>query len=249
MAFHSCLNPSLGCSLPDTSGRGRTLPILPLRLIRPASGRYWRPVACSSKAFCPYALSGGSAMSGLLQDLRQAVRQFRLSPGFAALAVITLALAIGANTAMFTVAEDVLLRPLPYADAGRLVVINATNDASAHRHLVAELPRYPRPDHAFLLPGGHLLGRCRRRREQCHGVGACICGRPKQSRAMSRHLGRVAKRQPKSLLHAWRAAAARPHLHRAGGRSERPQGRSAFRGAVARGLSRQSQPSSARPSG
>jgi putative ABC transport system permease protein len=68
-------------------------------------------------------------MSGLLQDLRQAVRQFRLSPGFAALAVITLALAIGANTAMFTVAEDVLLRPLPYADAGRLVVINTTNDA------------------------------------------------------------------------------------------------------------------------
>ena len=68
-------------------------------------------------------------MSGLLQDLRQAVRQLRLSPGFVALAVITLALAIGANTAMFTVAEDVLLRPLPYADAGRLIVINATNDA------------------------------------------------------------------------------------------------------------------------
>jgi putative ABC transport system permease protein len=67
-------------------------------------------------------------MSGLLQDLRQAVRQFRLSPGFAALAVITLALAIGANTAMFTVAEDVLLRPLPYADAGRLVLINPTNN-------------------------------------------------------------------------------------------------------------------------
>jgi putative ABC transport system permease protein len=66
-------------------------------------------------------------MSGLLQDLRQAVRQFRLSPGFAALAVITLALAIGANTAMFTVAEDVLLRPLPYADAGRLVLVNPTN--------------------------------------------------------------------------------------------------------------------------
>jgi predicted permease len=67
-------------------------------------------------------------MSGLLQDLRQAVRQLRLSPGFAALAIITLALAIGANTAMFTVAEDVLLRPLPYADAGRLVMINASSD-------------------------------------------------------------------------------------------------------------------------
>src|SRR6202041_2735371 len=61
-------------------------------------------------------------------DLRQAVRQFRLSPGFAILAVLTLALAIGANTAMFTVAEDVLLRPLPYTDAGRLTVINPTPD-------------------------------------------------------------------------------------------------------------------------
>ncbi|MGA9720536.1 MAG: ABC transporter permease [Acidobacteriaceae bacterium] len=68
-------------------------------------------------------------MSGLVQDLRQAVRQLRRSPGFAALAIITLALAIGANTAMFTVAEDILLRPLPYADAGRLTVINTTNDA------------------------------------------------------------------------------------------------------------------------
>lgn len=63
-------------------------------------------------------------MTGLVQDLRQAARQLRVSPGFAALAIITLALAIGANTAMFTVAEDVLLRPLPYADAGRLVLIN-----------------------------------------------------------------------------------------------------------------------------
>ena len=68
-------------------------------------------------------------MSGLVQDLRQAVRQLRRSPAFAALAIITLALAIGANTAMFTVAEDILLRPLPYADAGRLTVINTTNDA------------------------------------------------------------------------------------------------------------------------
>ncbi|HEX6497219.1 MAG TPA: ABC transporter permease [Acidobacteriaceae bacterium] len=67
-------------------------------------------------------------MSGLLQDLRHAFRQIRLSPGFAALAIVTLALAIGANTAMFTVAEDVLLRPLPYAGADRLTLINPTNE-------------------------------------------------------------------------------------------------------------------------
>jgi predicted permease len=67
-------------------------------------------------------------MSGLLDDLRHAMRQLRLSPGFAALAVITLALAIGANTAMFTVAEDVLLRPLPYADASLLAMINPSSE-------------------------------------------------------------------------------------------------------------------------
>ena len=68
-------------------------------------------------------------MSGLMQDLRSAIRQLRRSPGFAALAIITLALAIGANTAMFTVAEDVLLRALPYAEAGRLVAINPDKES------------------------------------------------------------------------------------------------------------------------
>ncbi|MGA7313862.1 MAG: ABC transporter permease [Silvibacterium sp.] len=57
------------------------------------------------------------------QDLKYAVRQLRSAWGFAALAVITLALGIGANTAMFTVVENVLLRPLPYAHANRILYI------------------------------------------------------------------------------------------------------------------------------
>jgi predicted permease len=59
----------------------------------------------------------------LLQDLRYAVRQMRCSFGFAATVIGTLALGIGAATAMFTVVDHVLLRPLSYPDAGRLVAI------------------------------------------------------------------------------------------------------------------------------
>ena len=62
-------------------------------------------------------------MHGLIQDLRQGLRQLLKSPGFAAVAVITFALGIGANTAIFSVVNAVLLRPLAFKDSDGLVRI------------------------------------------------------------------------------------------------------------------------------
>jgi putative ABC transport system permease protein len=70
-------------------------------------------------------------MQTLFNDLRHALRQLRKTPGTALLAIITLALGVGANTAIFTVIESVLLRPLPYAPADRLVYISPPGDKPA----------------------------------------------------------------------------------------------------------------------
>jgi hypothetical protein len=60
----------------------------------------------------------------IAQDVRYALRMMRKSPGFAAIAVLTLAIGIGANTAIFSVVDHLFFRPFPFRDADRLVAVH-----------------------------------------------------------------------------------------------------------------------------
>lgn len=87
-----------------------------------------------------HEVRSGSFLATAIQDLAYGARMLRRSPAFTAVAVVTLALGIGANTAIFTVVNTVLLRPLPYPEAERLASIG--NSWTGYAHSSLSIPEY-----------------------------------------------------------------------------------------------------------
>src|SRR5215475_385097 len=100
-------------------------------------------------------------MPTLLLDLKFAFRQLRKSPGFTATAVLMLAFGIGATTAIFSIVEGVLLRPLPFPESDRLVVLaDCLQGASIGGNCeagvtVPDIKAYTRETHSFTSLGGY----------------------------------------------------------------------------------------------
>src|SRR5437879_11985218 len=106
-------------------------------------------------------------MGNLLGDVRYAIRSLRRQPNFTFVALLTLVLGIGANTAIFSVIKAVLLNPLPYRNPDRLVVVTEQNpdgnpdlvapltfaDWQAQSRALPALPAFTQPRYAF--PGSH----------------------------------------------------------------------------------------------
>ena len=119
-------------------------------------------------------------MGNLLGDVRYAVRSLARQPTFAGVAILTLVLGIGTNTAIFSVIKAVLLNQLPYQDASRLVVVRG-----------AEPGRQPRSRRAAHLSG--LEGSSRRPFRRWPRSGSCATRLPATaSRSTSRACGRRA---------------------------------------------------------
>src|SRR5205807_4820128 len=95
-------------------------------------------------------------MRGFAQSLRLGVRQLRKAPGFTLAVVLILAVGIGATTAIFSLVEGILSRPLPFRDAERLVLLGDHLGGSANLAVTArEIATYSAATAAFSSLGGY----------------------------------------------------------------------------------------------
>ncbi len=145
----------------------------------------------------------------MLSDLRYAVRSFLKNPAFSVACILTLALGIGANTAIFSVVDAVLLRKAPFTDINRLVMVWETDRNTGTTREPASLPDYLDIKERARTPGAGRRADGRRDEPDAGG-------RRSPPRARASGDAWVA-------ADAWSAAGCGTHLRR----SRRPAGRSA----------------------
>jgi predicted permease len=100
------------------------------------------------------AVRAGALVDQLRQDVLYAIRMLRRNRGFTAVALTTVALGIGATTAIFSIVDTVVFRPLPYNDAGRLVKIWGSGSAEPTDNVFEQVAADDGTDLTILLPGG-----------------------------------------------------------------------------------------------
>ena len=105
------------------------------------------PVPLREDPHSSYSLAGGSTMQAIRQDVRYAIRTLVKAPVFTLIAVVTLALGIGANTAIFTLVNALLLKPLPFAQPDELMMVHLLMPDRAappgvFREMVWSYPKY-----------------------------------------------------------------------------------------------------------